>query len=76
MAKVPTTTIRIDPEVKEQASEIFDELGLSLSAAVNIFLRAVVRRKGIVFEACFNLHDMGVKQRFDLHVKIVESGNL
>lgn len=50
MAKVPTTTIRIDPEVKEQASEIFDELGLSLSAAVNIFLRAVVRRKGMPFD--------------------------
>lgn len=50
MAKVPTTTIRIDPDVKEQATEIFEELGLSLSAAVNVFLRAVVRRQGMPFD--------------------------
>lgn len=50
MAQVPTTTVRIDPEVKERASKIFDELGLSLSAAVNIFLRAAVRRKGMPFD--------------------------
>ena len=50
MATLPTTTVRIDPALKEQANEIFDELGLSLSAAVNIFLKAVVRHKGVPFE--------------------------
>lgn len=50
MATVPTTTIRIDPDVKEQANEVFEELGLSMSAAVNIFLRAVIRHKGMPFD--------------------------
>ena len=50
MAAVPTTTIRIDPAVKEQANGVFEELGLSMSAAVNIFLRAVIRHKGIPFD--------------------------
>lgn len=50
MATVPTTTIRIDPEVKERANEVFEELGLSLSAAVNVFLRAVVREGGMPFD--------------------------
>ena len=50
MATVPTTTIRIDPDVKEQANEVFEELGLSMSAAVNIFLRAVIRHGGMPFD--------------------------
>lgn len=50
MATVPTTTIRIDPEVKERANEVFEELGLSLSAAVNVFLKAVIREGGMPFD--------------------------
>lgn len=47
---VPATTMRIDPEVKREANAIFDELGLSMSAAVNMFLRAVIREGGMPFE--------------------------
>lgn len=50
MSQIPTTTVRIDPEIKEQAVKIFEELGLSLSAAINIYLRAVVRHGGMPFE--------------------------
>ena len=50
MAAIPTTTVRIDPEVKEQANEVFEELGLSLSAAINVFLKAVVREGGMPFD--------------------------
>ncbi len=49
MATIPTTTVRIDPKVKEQANEVFEELGLSLSAAINVFLKAVVREGGMPF---------------------------
>lgn len=45
----PTTTMRIDPELKDQANKVLGELGLSLSGAVTIFLKAVVREKGIPF---------------------------
>lgn len=50
MASNPVTNIRIDPGLKEQASEVFDDLGLTLSAAVNVFLKAVVRERGLPFE--------------------------
>ena len=30
---IPTTTMRIDPELKDEANKVFDELGLSLSGA-------------------------------------------
>lgn len=38
-SNIPATTIRIDPEVKKEATAILDELGLSMSTAVNAFLR-------------------------------------
>ncbi|MBQ9004485.1 MAG: type II toxin-antitoxin system RelB/DinJ family antitoxin [Eggerthellaceae bacterium] len=50
MPTIPTTTVRIDPAIKEQANDVFEELGLSMSAAVNIFLRAVIRHRGMPFD--------------------------
>lgn len=49
-SNIPATTIRIDPEVKREVTVIFDELGLSMSTAVNAFLRALVRESGMPFE--------------------------
>lgn len=50
----PATTIRIEPEVKREASAILDELGLSMSTAMNMFLRAVIREGGMPFEMKVN----------------------
>ena len=44
---LPTTTMRIDPELKDQANKVLGELGLSLSGAVTIFLKAIVREQGL-----------------------------
>lgn len=49
-SNIPATTIRIEPEVKREASAILDELGLSMSTAMNMFLRAVIREGGMPFE--------------------------
>lgn len=49
-SNIPATTIRIDPEVEREATAILDELGLSMSTAVNAFLRALVREGGMPFE--------------------------
>lgn len=49
-SNIPATTIRIDPEVKREATVILDELGLSMSTAVNAFLRALVREGRMPFE--------------------------
>lgn len=49
-SNVPATTIRIDPEVKREALAVLDELGLSMSGAMNIFLRAVIREGGLPFD--------------------------
>ena len=47
---VPTTTLRIDEEAKRQAKPILEELGLNISSATNIFLKAVVRCGGMPFD--------------------------
>ena len=42
--------IRTDKDIKDQAEAIFYELGINLTAAVNMFLRATIRENGIPFE--------------------------
>lgn len=42
--------IRTDKSIKEQAEEIFAELGLNMTTAVNMFLRTAIREHGIPFE--------------------------
>lgn len=50
MSIKPTTTIRIDPDVKKRANEVFDEIGIGMSTAINTFLKAVVREGSMPFD--------------------------
>ena len=44
-----TINVRIDETLKEKANKVFDDLGLGMSSAITIFLKAVVRNNGIPF---------------------------
>ena len=44
-----TINIRIDEEIKKESEEILNELGLGMTAAVKLFLKAVVWHNGIPF---------------------------
>lgn len=48
MATVPTQ-IRIDETVKAQATSLFNDLGMDMSSAVNIFLRQCLLHGGLPF---------------------------
>ena len=50
MPTKPTTTIRIDLDVKKRAGEVFDEIGIGMSAAINTFLKAVAREGAMPFD--------------------------
>lgn len=52
MLKLPNvnTNIRIDDEVKRKAAEIFADLGIDMTTAVNLFLRQTIRHNGLPFE--------------------------
>jgi DNA-damage-inducible protein J len=49
MAVTTNLNIRTDKDIKEQAEQIFSELGLSMTTAVNMFLRTTIRERGIPF---------------------------
>ncbi len=49
MATVPTQ-VRIDETLKKQAAELFSQLGIDMSSAVNMFLKQCVMRGGLPFE--------------------------
>ena len=44
-----TINIRLDDELKRESEKIFSELGLSMTAALTIFLKTVVRTDSIPF---------------------------
>lgn len=43
------TQIRIDATLKQEATELFKDLGIDMSAAVNMFLRQCILHDGIPF---------------------------
>ena len=44
-----TINIRVDDELKNKSEKIFSELGLGITGALTIFLKAVVRTNSIPF---------------------------
>jgi len=50
MAKAASINMRIDPEFKEKVENLFGELGLSTTEAINIFLHQSVLQGGLPFE--------------------------
>ena len=50
MANKGNMTLRIEPELKAQAAELFKSLGLDLSTATGIFYRQALRCRGLPFE--------------------------
>ena len=47
-------SIRMDAQLKEQADELFAELGMNISTAFNIFVRQSLREGGIPFAVSLN----------------------
>ena len=50
MAKTDTLHIRIEPSVKQRAEKTLNDLGLSITDAINVFLNQVILHDGIPFE--------------------------
>lgn len=46
-----TIQVRIDEKTKNSSAKILDEIGLDMSAAIKMFLKQIVVRKGIPFRA-------------------------
>jgi len=43
-------SVNVDKKTKEEATKVFNDLGLNMSVAVNIFLKACIKENGIPFQ--------------------------
>ncbi|MEG1013707.1 MAG: type II toxin-antitoxin system RelB/DinJ family antitoxin [Clostridia bacterium] len=74
MARTSNVFARVEPEVKEQAEVVLDQIGIPMSTAIGLFLRQVVLQRGIPFEMKLPSSrplDMGTmsKEAFDAEVQ-------
>ena len=51
MARTSNVFARVEPEIKEQAEQVLDQLGIPMSNAVSMFLRQIVLQRGIPLQA-------------------------
>ena len=49
MKKGANIIVRVDSQLKQQAEILFQEMGMNMSMAINIFLKQVVKDQGIPF---------------------------
>ena len=61
--------IRTDKEIKEAAEKIYSSLGLNMTTAINMFLRASIRESGIPFELKLDVPS-------DETIKAIEEGRM
>lgn len=50
MSRTANVFARVEPEIKEQAENVLEQLGIPMSNAVSMFLRQIVLQRGIPFE--------------------------
>ena len=62
--------IRINKMVKQEAQQIFSDLGLDMTAAINIFLRQVIITRSIPFDLKLDPKESGaIPKREDESLK-------
>ena len=49
MARTANVFARVEPELKAQAEQVLDRLGIPMSNAVGMFLRQIVLQRGQIF---------------------------
>lgn len=64
--------IRTDKEIKEKAENIFQELGLNMTTAINMFLRTSIRENGIPFDLKIDSVNDETKLAIEEGIKIAD----
>ena len=50
MAKTSSIHVRVEPKIKKQVENILENLGMTSTEAINIYLRQIILNSGIPFE--------------------------
>ena len=66
MALVPIN-VNVDSEVKHEAANILNQLGLNMSTAINMFLVQVIQKRGIPFEIVSQRSSIHSKKRMEVY---------
>jgi len=69
-----STNIKIDPELKRQAQDLFKDLGLNLTSAITLFLTQSVREQAIPFRVGKNVPNSETVKALEEGESILKSG--
>ena len=74
MAETINVTIRLDREVKEQAERMFNDFGMNLSTAFNVFARQALRQGKIPFEVYDPFYGEKNQAELSRRIEDIEAG--
>ena len=75
MANLSNVSFRIDSDLKNQAEVLFQNLGLNMTTAFNIFLRQSVREGRIPFDVTINVPNSDTIEAMIESLKLLEDSN-
>ncbi len=67
--------INVDSNIKKEATELFNSLGLNMSTAINLFLRKSINEGGIPFEIKISKPTRELKKALK-EAKKIENGEI
>lgn len=71
-----TTSIKLDTKIKEEASQLASELGLSLSSVINATLKQFVTERRVVLSAAPVFNNKTMKAFLALEADVKKGKNL
>jgi len=74
LAETINVTIRLDRDVKEQAERMFNDFGMNLSTAFNIFARQSLRQGKIPFEIFDPFYNEKNQMELSRRITDIEAG--
>ena len=81
MARTANVFARVEPDLKEQAEQVLNQLGIPMSNAVGMFLKQIVLQRGIPFEMKLPSYDEPIayqaltKEQFNAEIEKVYSAD-
>jgi len=76
VAETINVTIRLEKDVKEQAERMFNDFGMNLSTALNIFIRQALRQGKIPFEISDPFYSEKNQERLARSIADAEAGKV
>ncbi len=67
--------VRVDSALKQEAEALFNDLGLNMSSAINMFLRSAINHNGIPFEVKRPTPNAETKAALDEYAEMKENPN-